>query len=91
MRDFESKRPKLDEAGVPLYAVGLVALADGGAEVLSVKLSGEPANLTQGLPVRVSGLVANPWTMGDRSGVAFKAARIEPATGSASKPASQAG
>jgi len=27
----------------------------------------------------VSGLVAQPWSMNDRAGVAFRAARIEPA------------
>jgi hypothetical protein len=32
----------------------------------------------QGHPVKVSGLVAQPWTMGDRSGVAFRAARPGP-------------
>jgi hypothetical protein len=31
----------------------------------------------------VSGLVAQPWTMQDRSGVAFRAARIEPAVAAA--------
>jgi len=35
--------------------------------------------IRQGAPVKVSGLVAQPWTMADRSGVAFRAARIEPA------------
>ena len=37
------------------------------------------AGIRQGHPVKVVGLVAQPWTMGDRSGVAFRAARIEPA------------
>jgi hypothetical protein len=27
----------------------------------------------------VTGLVAQPWTMQDRSGVSFRAARVEPA------------
>ena len=38
---------------------------------------GMPAGLRQGHPVKVHGLVAQPWTMNDRSGVAFRAARIE--------------
>jgi hypothetical protein len=37
------------------------------------------AGIRQGHPVKVVGLVAQPWTMGDRSGVAFRATRIEPA------------
>jgi hypothetical protein len=63
--DFETKRPRADENGEPLYVVQLIALAEGAAEILAVK---------------VVGLVAQPWTMADRSGVAFRAARIEPAT-----------
>ncbi|MGZ4619463.1 MAG: hypothetical protein ACXV3F_12260 [Frankiaceae bacterium] len=56
--------------------------ADGGAEILPVKVAGQPsAQVTQGSVVKVSGLVATPWAMGDRSGISFKAARIEPAQG----------
>jgi hypothetical protein len=32
----------------------------------------------QGHPVKVTGLVAQPWTMNDRAGVSFRAARVEP-------------
>jgi hypothetical protein len=35
--------------------------------------------IRQGVPVKVTGLVAQPWTMADRSGVSFRAARVEPA------------
>jgi integrase len=35
----------------------------------------------------VSGLVAQPWTMADRSGVSFRAARIKPAARAAGLPA----
>ena len=78
--DFETKRPRADENGEPLYVVQLVALAENSAEILAVKVPGMPsANIRQGHPVKVHGLVAQPWTMNDRSGVAFRAARIEPA------------
>jgi hypothetical protein len=80
--DYDSKAPKVDESGQGLFAVQLVALTGGGAEVLSVKLAGEPKGITQGSPVRVTGLIAQPWALGDRSGVSFKANRIE-ATGTA--------
>ena len=39
--------------------------------------------LGQGTPVKVHGLVAQPWTMADRSGVSFRAARVEPAVAAA--------
>ena len=80
VRDFESKQQKTDEAGAPLFGVQLVALGGEGAEVISVKVAGEPAALTQGSPVRVTGLVATPWSMGDRAGVSFKASGMEPVT-----------
>ena len=77
--DFETKRPRADENGEPLYMVQLIAMTDGAAEILAVKVPGMPSGIRQGHPVKVVGLVAQPWTMGDRSGVAFRAARIEPA------------
>jgi hypothetical protein len=78
--DFETKRPRADENGEPLYLVQLIAMTDGAAEILAVKVPGMPSQaIRQGHPVKVHGLVAQPWTMADRSGVAFRAARIEPA------------
>jgi hypothetical protein len=78
--DFETKRPRADDNGEPLYVVQLVALGEQSAEILAVKVPGMPSSgIRQGHPVKVVGLVAQPWTMGDRSGVAFRAARVEPA------------
>jgi hypothetical protein len=48
-----------------------------------VKLPIDTSAIRQGAPVKVSGLVAQPWTMADRSGVSFRAARIEPAMATA--------
>src|SRR5215212_9283893 len=78
--DFETKRPRADENGEPLYVIQLLAMGDGSADLLAVKVPGMPSPaVRQGAPVKVTGLVAQPWTMQDRSGVAFRAARIEPA------------
>ena len=82
--DFESKTAKVDENGAALFSVQVVALAEGGAEVIGVKIAGEPKGITQGAAVKVTGLVATPWNMGDRSGVAYRAARIEPLASSRS-------
>ena len=82
--DFETKRPRADENGEPLYLVQLIAMTDGAAEILAVKVAGLPsANIRQGHPVKVHGLVAQPWTMADRSGVSFRAQRVEPAMAAA--------
>jgi hypothetical protein len=75
---FDTTQPRADENGEPLYMVQLIAMTDGAAEILAVKVPGLPSGLRQGHPVKVTGLVAQPWTMNDRSGVAFRAARIEP-------------
>jgi hypothetical protein len=77
--NFQSKEQRADENGEPLYVVQLIALAEGEAEILAVKVAGMPSGIRQGHPVKVHGLVAQPWSMNDRAGVAFRAARIEPA------------
>ena len=82
--DFETRRPKADENGEPLYVIQLLAMGDGSADLLAVKVPGVPSQaIRQGAPVKVTGLVAQPWTMNDRSGVSFRAARIEPAMAAA--------
>lgn len=86
--DFETRRPRADENGEPIYQLQVVALGEGGADVLAVKVSGEPKGITQGGPVKVTGLVATPWSMNDRSGVSFRAAKVEPVAGTGSTPSS---
>jgi hypothetical protein len=83
--DFETKRPRADENGEPLFAVQLVALAEGTAEIIAVKVAGAAPAVRQGQPVTVLGLVAQPWTMGDRAGVAFRAQRVEAVTAQAAR------
>ncbi len=77
--DSELKRSKADEGGA-IYIVKLVALYDGGAEIMPTLMSGSPSSrLLPGTPVRVTGLVATQWIMGSRCGVSFRAENIEPA------------
>ena len=76
---FDTKQQRADENGEPLYVIQLLAMGDGSADLLAVKVPGVPSQaIRQGHPVKVTGLVAQPWTMNDRSGVAFRAARVEP-------------
>jgi hypothetical protein len=82
--DFQTKQPRADENGEPLYVIQLLAMGDGSADLIAVKVPGVPAPaIRQGAPVKVSGLVAQPWTMADRSGVSFRAQRVEPAMAAA--------
>jgi hypothetical protein len=78
--DFETRQPKADENGEPLYVIQLLAMGDGSADLLAVKVPSVPSSaIRQGVPVKVTGLVAQPWTMNDRAGVSFRATRVEPA------------
>jgi len=81
--DFETRQPKADENGEPLFVVQVLAMGDGSADLIAVKVPGMPSSVRQGHPVKVTSLVAQPWTMQDRSGVSFRAARIEPAMAAA--------
>jgi hypothetical protein len=55
--DFETRRPKADENGEPLYVIQLLAMGDGSADLLAVKVPGVPPGIRQGHPVKVQGRV----------------------------------
>ncbi len=76
--DFDSKQPRSDTDGRPIFAVGVVALGSEGADILTVKVAGLPKGITQGAPVAITELVATTWQMGDRHGVSFRAESIAP-------------
>jgi hypothetical protein len=76
--DFATKQPKIDENGAHLFNVQVVAISNGEAEIIQVRVSGEPAKFGPSAPLRITGLVASPWTMGDRSGISYRAEKIEP-------------
>ncbi len=82
--DFATKQPKADADGVPLVQVSLVAsfkTAWGKTQsaVLPVRLP-EGKVLAPGTPVRPVGLTAIPWSQNGKSGVAYRASALEPAS-----------
>jgi hypothetical protein len=80
-------RQKTDrETGAPLYVTELVAMDETGAEVIKVTTSGEPKVAKRQL-VTVVRLVATPWTIDGRGGVAFRADAIVPQPATAAGPA----
>ena len=85
VRDFDTKQQKADENGVPLFAVPLMVLGEGQPEIISAKVAGAPPALSPGQSAKVTGLVATPWSMGERSGVSFRATKIELASASAGR------
>ena len=77
--DFETKRPRTDEDGRPLFAVQVVVRYGDQSEIWPVKVVGEPAaEIEPGVPVALDGLVAVPWAMGERWGMAYRAQAIRP-------------
>lgn len=73
--DFETRLQKADENGELLFNLQVVALDSDGAQILTVKVAGDP-QVAQGAMLALDGLVAIPWSMNDRSGVAFRASAI---------------
>jgi hypothetical protein len=55
----DTKQPRADENGEPLFVVQLIALGEDEAEILAVKVPGLPSGIRQGHPVKVTGLVAS--------------------------------
>jgi len=71
-------RQKVDrDTGASLHVTELVAMDNTGAEVIKVTTVGEPKVATRQL-VTVVKLVAMPWNIDGRGGVAFRAESITP-------------
>jgi hypothetical protein len=71
-------RQKTDrETGELLHVTELVAMDETGAEVIKVTTAGQPSVAKRQL-VTVVKLVATPWTIDGRGGVAFRADAIVP-------------
>jgi hypothetical protein len=78
------------ETGLPLWQVQVAALDSSGGEVVAITVAGQPANVTIGAPVVIEDLVAIPWSQGERSGVAYRAAAIRPLDAASTRSAKSA-
>jgi hypothetical protein len=77
----ESWAPRTDSNGEVLWRVQLVALGEGGAEIIRVAVPGDP-KVAEGEAVVVEGLTAQAWELPDgRSGMSFRALVIRSASG----------
>lgn len=75
--------------GVPMWSVQLVAMDDGGAEVISVTVAApQPPKVTVGQSVVPVELQAIPWAQNGRNGVAFRATDVKAVSGSKASAAS---
>ena len=77
--DAEGRQKADRETGALLYVTELVAMDATGAEVIKVTTVGEPRVVKRQF-VTVLKLVATPWTIEGRGGVAFRAESITPVT-----------
>ena len=75
--DYETRAPKLDENGTPLFNVPLFAAGTGIKDSITVKVAGEPKGLSEFTMVKVTNLIATTWEVGGNHGVSFRADRIE--------------
>ncbi|WP_229907863.1 hypothetical protein [Amycolatopsis oliviviridis] len=91
-------QPKTDQNGqqrferntnVPMWAVQLVAMDDGGAEVITVTVTGhQPPKVAVGQLVNPVELQAIPWAQNGKNGTAFRASDIKAVAGSKAGSAS---
>jgi hypothetical protein len=87
----ETGAPRMDrETGKPIFRVKVCFISGENAETIWVSVPGEPAGLVLGQALKVTGLRAQAWEQGGRSGTAYKADAITSASdaGASAKPAS---
>ncbi|MGH3766392.1 MAG: hypothetical protein ACRDTX_14790 [Pseudonocardiaceae bacterium] len=75
--DNDGRQKSDRDTGAPLYVTEVVAMDETGAEVIKVTTAGEPRVAKRQL-VTVVRLVATPWNIDGRGGVAFRADSIVP-------------
>jgi hypothetical protein len=86
-KNDQDGRQKADrETGELLYVTELVAMDDAGADVIKVTTAGTP-KVSKRQAVSVRRLVANPWVIEGRGGVAFSADTIAPVSAAAASKA----
>ena len=73
--DQDGRQKRDQRTQDPLWQTELVALDAEGAEVIRVSTPFQP-KVMAGQYVQVGELVASPWAMGDRSGVAYRASSL---------------
>lgn len=77
--DFETRQPRADANGEPVYGVDVAAFGAEAPQIWPVKISGQPRGVAVGQQIKVTGLIAAPWSRDGRSGIAFRAETIAPA------------
>lgn len=89
-KDADGRQKADRDTGELLFHTELVAMDGSGAEVIRVTTAGEP-KIGARQAVMVRGLVANPWNLDGRGGVAFRADAITPAPATPATSGSKSG
>ncbi|GHH77544.1 hypothetical protein GCM10018793_25870 [Streptomyces sulfonofaciens] len=80
----ETGEVKKDRDGNTVYTVAVTVRQDRRRiSVIEIAVPGEPKGLEEGQVIKVTGLVAFAWAIGDRHGISFRADAITPVHGSA--------
>ena len=75
--DFETRQPKTDENGVPLFNVPVFAAGSGVKDSITIKVAGEVKGPSEFTIVKITNPIASTWEVGSNHGVSFRADRIE--------------
>ena len=75
--DFETRQPKNDEHGVPLFNIPVFAAGTGVKDSITIKVAGEVKGLSEFTLVKITNLIATTWEVGANHGVSFRADRVE--------------
>ncbi|MEU3245814.1 hypothetical protein [Streptomyces sp. NPDC006875] len=80
--NFETQEVKKDRDGNTVYTVAVTVRQDGRRiSVIEIAVAGEPKGIEEGQILKVTGLTAFAWAMGDRHGISFRADAITPVHG----------
>ncbi|NEB32430.1 hypothetical protein G3I62_25645 [Streptomyces sp. SID14446] len=80
--NFETQEVKRDRDGNPVWTVAVTVRQDGRRiSVIEIAVTGQPKGIDEGQIVKVTGLTAFAWAMGDRHGISFRADAITPVQG----------
>ncbi|GCD46789.1 hypothetical protein [Streptomyces paromomycinus] len=77
--NYETKEVKRDREGNTIYTVAATVRQEGRRiSVIEIAVAGEPKGIKEGQEIRVTGLEAFSWAMGERHGISFRAEAITP-------------
>ena len=62
--DFETRQPKTDEHGVPLFNVPVFAAGSGVKDSITIKVAGEVKGLSEFTIVKITNLIAS-WSQNE--------------------------